>query len=87
MKTKHMLLMMLCCAIPLALIFVLPRMNLSLGGLGFFLIVLLCPLMHFLLMRGAHGTHGAHHSDAETGGSGKLIEERGAKGEGDVPIS
>lgn len=83
MKTKHMLLMILCCAIPLALIFVLPRLNVSIGGLGFFLIVLLCPLMHFLLMRGVHGNHAGHRSDAEIEDSSRLVGEGG----GDAPIS
>lgn len=87
MKTKHMLLMILCCAIPLALIFALPRLNVSLGSLGFFLILLLCPLMHFLLMRGAHSSHAGHHSDGGIEDSSRLVQHREAKGEGDAPIS
>ena len=49
--TRHMLIMMLCCSIPLGLIFLLPYLGLTISsGVLFFFVILLCPLMHFLLM-------------------------------------
>ena len=62
---RHLLLMVLCCTIPLALIFALPYLGVSLSSSGWLLLVLLlCPLMHLLMMRG-HGSH--YHHDDETG--------------------
>jgi hypothetical protein len=52
---KMMLLMLLCCAIPLVAMFALPALGVSLGSRGYFLLILLCPAMHFLMMRGMHG--------------------------------
>lgn len=49
----HMVLMVLCCAIPLLLIFALPLLNVeneSLKNLMSGAIFLLCPLMHILMM-------------------------------------
>ena len=59
---RHILIMILCCAIPLGLIFLLPYMGVSLSsGALLFFIVLLCPLMHLLMM----GKHGHGHGDED----------------------
>jgi hypothetical protein len=60
---KHMILMVLCCAIPIILLLVLPILNLPEGGnLSSFLsfgIFLLCPLLHIVMMKGMmkHSNH------------------------------
>ena len=65
---RHVLLMVLCCAIPLVLILALPYLGVSLASSGWLLLVLvLCPLMHLLMMRG-HGGHGHNHGQGEKGG-------------------
>ena len=59
---RHLLLMVLCCAIPLGLIFALPYLGVSLPSSSWILLVLLiCPLVHFFMMRGHHGGHDSHH--------------------------
>ncbi|HZQ10435.1 MAG TPA: DUF2933 domain-containing protein [Anaerolineae bacterium] len=53
--TGHMLLMLLCCLIPIGLIAAVAIFGISLGALTPYLpfaIVLLCPLMMFFMMRG-----------------------------------
>lgn len=60
---RHLLIMLLCCAVPLALIFALPYLGLTLSSSGWFVLaVLICPLMHLFMMR-SHN----HHDKAEGG--------------------
>jgi FtsH-binding integral membrane protein len=47
---KHMLLMMVCCLAPLGLVLLLQRSGNV--GVASYLVLLLCPLMHFFMMRG-----------------------------------
>jgi hypothetical protein len=54
--SSHFLMMILCCAIPIIAIVVLSSMGI-LGSWGFYLLMLLCPLLHFLLM----GKMGSRH--------------------------
>ena len=67
--TSHILLMLLCCLIPLALIAAIAIFGFSLGALTPYLpfaIVLLCPLMMFFMMRGMgheHDATDAHQAD------------------------
>ena len=66
----HVLLMALCCAIPLGLIFALPYLRVSLSSGGWLLLVLLlCPLVHLLMMRRHRGHgHGHNHDRGQKGG-------------------
>lgn len=57
---KHALLMLVCCLVPLAIVGVVLASGASLGGLLPFAIMLLCPLMHILLMRGMGHNHAGH---------------------------
>ncbi len=53
MHRKHMFWMILCCAVPLVGIAILPLLGVSLkGGIVPLLLVLVCPLSHLLMMRG-----------------------------------
>ena len=52
MNSKHNLIMLLCCLVPLAGIFLVSVLGISLSSLGTVALVLLCPLMHILMMRG-----------------------------------
>ena len=59
---KHMLLMLVCCLVPLALILAVSVFGLSLGALSGLLpyaLVLLCPLMMIFMMRGMGHDQGA----------------------------
>ena len=60
--SKHTLIMLLCCLIPLALLGVLWAIGVSESYL-IFGVLLLCPLLHILMMRGMHkesGEGGSH---------------------------
>lgn len=71
---KHMLLMLACCLIPIALIVAVSVFGLSLGALTPLLpyaLVLLCPIMMIFMMRGMGHDHGAadahqHHPQGTT---------------------
>ena len=62
-KENHFLAMIICCAIPLVAILGLSSLGL-LGSWGYYALILLCPLMHILMMR---GTHKSHHNDDKHG--------------------
>ncbi|MHB1006025.1 MAG: DUF2933 domain-containing protein [Chloroflexota bacterium] len=63
--SKHMLLMVLCCAIPLAVLAAVNVFRIDLGNIGYFAIVLLCPLMHIFMMRGMGHDHSSHQTEAK----------------------
>ncbi|WP_425449016.1 DUF2933 domain-containing protein [Dethiothermospora halolimnae] len=56
---NHMLLMLLGCLAPILIIFAVRGMNISLGSgsIFYWLLFLLCPLMHIFMMKGMRG-HG-----------------------------
>jgi hypothetical protein len=56
MKLSRTWLMTLCVA-GMGALFILPALGISIGSLLGFLLILLCPLSHFLMMRGGHGGH------------------------------
>jgi choline-glycine betaine transporter len=70
---KHMLLMLVCCLVPLALILAVSVFGLSLGALQPlvpFALALMCPLMMIFMMRGMGHDHGSadahqHHTHAQ----------------------
>ena len=70
---KHMLIMLACCLIPIALILAVSVFGLSLGALQPlvpFAIALMCPLMMIFMMRGMGHEHGAsdahqHHTSVQ----------------------
>jgi len=54
---SHGLIMLLCCLIPVVLISIIPRLNITSGGVRSILpigVMLLCPLMHVFMMKGMH---------------------------------
>lgn len=59
-NSKHLLLMVLCCLVPMLLVVLL--FSVGIGGILPFLMILICPLMHILLMRGMHDKHDHEHS-------------------------
>jgi hypothetical protein len=59
-KENHFLAMLLCCAVPLTVIAGLSWLGL-LGSWGYYALILLCPLMHIVMMRGMHKSH--HNDD------------------------
>ena len=57
MTKKHLLLMLACCLIPIAAIVAIGVLAIPITALTQIVIVLLCPIMMFFMMRGMHG-HG-----------------------------
>ena len=56
-KNNHALMMVICCALPLVVLFVAVRyMNLTNSYLYWF-ILLLCPLSHYFMMKHMHKDH------------------------------
>ncbi len=57
--------LMALCLVGLGALLVLPSLGIGIGSIFGFLLVLLCPLSHFFMMRGGHGGHADHsHSPA-----------------------
>ncbi len=70
MSGKHALIMLLCCLIPLAAFALVSAFNVPLSSLTTVALVLMCPLMHLLMMRGMshHGSESqpsCHEAKAE----------------------
>lgn len=55
-RRHHGLIMLICCLVPILLIFALIKFGISSRGM-FLLLILLCPLGHILMMRGGHHGH------------------------------
>ena len=66
---KHGLWMIIACALPLLLIFMLPSFGVR-GDASLFIFLVLCFGMHMLMMRGHHGDNDDHDNKKE-GGHGK----------------
>jgi hypothetical protein len=69
--SKHMLIMLVCCLVPIALIVAVSLFGFSLGSLTPLLpyaLALMCPLMMIFMMRGMghdHSTGGEHQHHVE----------------------
>lgn len=79
---KHMLLMLICCLVPIGLILAVSVLGLSLGPLQPlvpYAIALMCPLMMIVMMRGMmqgeNDDHSHHHVDAPRTQPTKAIPE------------
>jgi hypothetical protein len=80
---NHAFAMILCCAIPLGLLAILSLTG-TLGSWGYLALILLCPALHFLMMRGhmssGHDAMGhAHLSDMAE--NQQLIKKESASGD------
>lgn len=65
MGKKHLILMILCCVVPMGVFFVLFALGIPLNRLFLFAIILLCPLSHIFMMRGMkHHEHDDHASES-----------------------
>jgi Ca2+/Na+ antiporter len=51
---KHNFFMLLCCLIPLFLLFILFTLKIQIRGILFLAVLILCPLMHIFMMKGMH---------------------------------
>lgn len=64
MHTKHVILMILGCALPVAALVAVTLFQIELSSPLLLALVLLCPISHVLMM-GGH-THGGHQADHHT---------------------
>ncbi len=60
MKTKHMLIMLACCLVPLAALVAITVFNVPANTVLYFGILLLCPLLHLAMMRSMGHEHAEH---------------------------
>ena len=67
-KQNHWLMMIICCAIPLIIAGIL--FYLGFKTYASFAVILLCPILHYFLMRDMHGKHGDKNKE-ESGNKGK----------------
>ncbi len=58
--SKHTLIMVLCCLIPLVMLGVLWAIGIS-GSYLILGVILLCPLLHIFMMQGMHKGGGGEH--------------------------
>jgi len=56
-RSYHTLLMILCCALPIATVLSLSYLGV-LGSWGYYALFLLCPLAHILMFRKGHADQG-----------------------------
>ena len=66
------------CVVGMGALLILPSLGISIGSLFGFLLILLCPLSHLLMMRGWHGGHKGTNHTFELG-------ERTRQSKGDSP--
>lgn len=52
---KHLFWMILCCLAVIAAIIILPK-YFNIGAIGYILLMLLCPVLHYFLMSKMHKT-------------------------------
>lgn len=76
MKGNHGLLMVICCAAPMALVAAILVFNIPLGAVGLLVVLLACPLLHLFMMRGmGHGAQNAGcHGGAQAGNTAGKAE-------------
>ncbi len=55
---RHMWLMLLCCLIPIAALGAIFLFNVQVSSVVYVGIILLCPVLHFFMMKGMMGGHG-----------------------------
>ena len=66
MKNKHVLIMVICCLLPVVGFGVAFFLGIPLGTLGTAALFLLCPLGHILMMRSMGKKHAQHDHIVET---------------------
>jgi uncharacterized membrane protein YhaH (DUF805 family) len=57
---KHFWIMFLCCAIPIVGLLAISVLNIPVSSVLYFGLLLLCPLLHLVMMRGMMGREREH---------------------------
>jgi hypothetical protein len=65
MSKKHSVIMILCCLIPIGAFLAIRLINLQINSLFSFLLILLCPLSHVLMMGSMKHEDHSHHALSE----------------------
>lgn len=72
MTKKHTYLMLACCLIPLAALAAIYVFDLPVNSVLYVGIILLCPLLHFVMMRGMMGDDHQHAGHSQHVSHGEL---------------
>ena len=56
-RYRMLWIMALTCLVPIAALFLLPAAGINIDTNWWYLMVLICPVMHLLMMSGMHGNH------------------------------
>ena len=65
MSKKHSVIMILCCLIPIGAFLAIRLLNLQINSLFSFLLILLCPLSHVLMMGSMKHEDHSHYASSE----------------------
>lgn len=84
--SKHTLLMLACCLVPLALIGAINAFQIELSGLLPIAILLICPLTHLLMMRGMGHDKGGHQTGPTVQSDSLSHVNHGSAAVGSAPI-
>ncbi len=60
MTRKHILIMLACCLIPLAALAAILVFKVPVNSVIYFGLLLLCPVLHFVMMRNMGHSHAGH---------------------------
>jgi uncharacterized membrane protein len=66
MSKKHVLIMALCCVIPLIAIGAVTIFRIPLNSVIYFGLILLCPIAHLLMMKGMMHANGHEHHESQS---------------------
>jgi hypothetical protein len=79
MNKKHLLIMLACCLIPLAGLVAITVFRVPTSSVVYFGLILLCPALHLLMMRGMthppgpERSEGVGHDHGDQGGAGQHL--------------
>lgn len=75
MTKKHMLIMLACCLIPIALLAAVFLFNIPLSSVLLYGLILICPLSHLLMMKFMHHDEHQSHTEADASHDQHLVHQ------------